>query len=146
MYRINVKWDRDSPQSNRCCLYHRVTSHVPSGGDRSAILTSNHAGIVSSGCQHGSDNRDAYLTRSKAEFSRFSNRVQAHSDNGMTLNSVQYLYCSALECSFTQRRRKVSSILFLNATPRDQRTDANYSRLARFHVGAITLQSQFRGS
>jgi integrase len=77
---------------------------------------------------------------------RVSAIVQTHSDNGMTLNSVQYLYCSALECSFTQRRRKASGILFLNATPRDQRTDANYSRLARFHVGAISLQRQFCGS
>src|SRR5882724_13379300 len=40
------------------CLYHGVTSHVPSGGNRLAILTGNHAGIFSSGCQHGSDNRE----------------------------------------------------------------------------------------
>src|ERR1700676_5610078 len=39
-------------------LYHRVTSHVPSGGNRSAILTGNHAGTLSSGCQHGSDSRE----------------------------------------------------------------------------------------
>src|SRR6266700_7463614 len=77
---------------------------------------------------------------------RVSAIVQTHADNGMALNFVQYLYRSAFECSFTQRRRKVSSILFLNATPRDQRTDANYSRLACFHVGAISLQRQFRRS
>ena len=39
-------------------LYHRVTSHVPSGGNRSAILTGNHAGTLSSGCQHGSNSRE----------------------------------------------------------------------------------------
>jgi hypothetical protein len=32
-------------------LYHRVTSHVPSGGNQSAILTGNHTGNFSSGCQ-----------------------------------------------------------------------------------------------
>jgi len=64
----------------------------------------------------------------------------------MTLTFVKYLYRSALECSCAQLRRKFSGILFLNATLSDQRTDANYSRLARFLVGAISLQRQFRGS
>ena len=39
-------------------LYHRVTSHVASGGNRLAIFTGIHAGTFSSGCQHGSDNRE----------------------------------------------------------------------------------------
>ena len=30
---------------------------------------------------------------------RVSAIVQTHADNGMTLNFVQYLYCSAFECS-----------------------------------------------
>jgi len=39
-------------------LYHRVTSRVPSGGNRSAILTGNLAGTFSSGYQHRSDKRE----------------------------------------------------------------------------------------
>ncbi len=39
-------------------LYHRVTSHVPSGSNRSAILTGNQAGTFPSGYQHKSDNRE----------------------------------------------------------------------------------------
>ena len=30
---------------------------------------------------------------------RVSAIVQTHADNGMTLNFVRYLYCSAFECS-----------------------------------------------
>ena len=39
-------------------LYHRVMSHVPPGGNRSAILTGNQAGTFPSGYQHRSDNRE----------------------------------------------------------------------------------------
>jgi hypothetical protein len=39
-------------------LYHRVTSHVPSVGNRLAILTGDQAGTFPSGYQHRSDNRE----------------------------------------------------------------------------------------
>jgi hypothetical protein len=43
--------------------------------------------------------RQVYLDWERLKF-RVSAIVQTHSHNGMTLNSVQYLYCSTLECSF----------------------------------------------
>ena len=57
---LGIEVDDALARADTLCpsLYHRVTSHVPSGGNRSAILTGNHAGTFSSGCQHGSDNRE----------------------------------------------------------------------------------------
>ena len=65
-----------------------------------------------------------------------------NADNQMTLKFVKYLYRSALECSFAQLGRKMPGILFINTTRCNQRTDADYPRLIRPHVGAISLRRQ----
>jgi hypothetical protein len=75
---------------------------------------------------------------------RVSAVQQQNADNGMTLKFVKYLYRSALERSFAQLRRKMASILFLNATFCDQLTDADHSNPSRLRVSAISLQCKSR--
>jgi hypothetical protein len=77
--------------------------------------------------------------------SRVSAIVKTNADNRMALKFVKYLYRSALECSFSQPGRKMPGILFLNTTRCNQRPDADYPRLIRLHVGAISLRRQARG-
>ena len=72
--------------------------------------------------------------------SRVSAIVKTDADNRMALKFVKYLYRSTLECSFSQPGRKLPGILLLNTTRCNQRTDADYPRLIRLHVGAISLR------
>ena len=76
--------------------------------------------------------------------SRVSAIVKTDADNRMALKFVKYLYRSALECSFSQPGRKMTGILFLNTARCNQGTDADYPRLIRLHVGAISLRRQAR--
>jgi hypothetical protein len=75
---------------------------------------------------------------------RLSAVQQQNADNGMALEFIKYLYRSALECGFAQLRRKMPSILFLDATFYDQSTDVDHSGPSRLFVSAKRLQCKSR--
>jgi hypothetical protein len=69
---------------------------------------------------------------------------QKNADNRMSLQFVQYLDRCTFESCFAQLDRDATSILFLNATLRDQRGHSNRSRPLRLHVNFICMDHQRR--